>query len=317
MAINKIQFQKGLSLSGFLNQYGTELQCEAALIAMRWPQGYQCARCACKRVSITHNGRRLWECLNCGYQSSVIAGTIMESTKLPLTKWFLAMYLVTQSKNAIAALELKRHLGVCYKTAWMLKHKLLEVMLQSEAPRQLGGLVELDDAYLGGEKTGGKRGRGSENKVPFIAAVETTKRGKPLFVRFDPIASFKKDDIETWAKRALTPSANVVSDKLHGFSAVASVAASHESHAAGTGKKAAQHPKFRWVNTALGNLKTALAGTYHAFDFSKYAARYLAEFQFRFNHRVNMAAMLPQLLSAMIVTSPHPLRILRPSEDGH
>ena len=97
----------------------------------------------------------------------------MEATKLPLRKWFLSMYLMTQSKNAISSLELKRQLGVSYKTAWMMKHKLLEVMVQREAPRTLEGRVEIDDAYLGGERTGGKRGRGSENKVPFVAAVET------------------------------------------------------------------------------------------------------------------------------------------------
>lgn len=317
MAINKVQFQKGLSLSGFLKQYGTEKQCEDAVVVMRWPQGYQCTRCACQRVSMTHNGRRLWECLSCGYQCSAIAGTIMESTKLPLTKWFLAMYLMTQSKNAISALELKRQVGVCYKTAWMLKHKLLEVMLQREAPRQLTGRVELDDAYLGGEKTGGKRGRGSENKVPFVAAVETTPNGRPVFVRFDPVKSFKKEDIEAWAKSALASSATVVSDGLAGFTAVTEVVASHESHVTGAGKKAAQHPKFRWVNTALGNLKTALSGTYHAFDFSRYAARYLAEFQYRFNRRFNMASMMPRLLYAMMSTLPQPLRKLRLSEECH
>ncbi len=117
MAMNQVQFQKGLSLDGFMQRYGTEEQCEEAVVAMRWPKGYHCPRCDGQRVSKTHNGRRLWECLACGYQCSAIAGTMMEATKLPLRKWFLSMYLMTQSKNAIAALELKRHLGVSYKTA--------------------------------------------------------------------------------------------------------------------------------------------------------------------------------------------------------
>ena len=84
---------------------------------------------------------------------------------LPLTIWFLAMHLLTQAKNNVSALELKRHLGVRYKTAWLLKHKLMQVMSEREAPRQLDGRVEIDDAYLGGELPGGKSGRGSENKV--------------------------------------------------------------------------------------------------------------------------------------------------------
>jgi len=100
---------------------------------------------------------------------------------LGLTRWFLAMHLLTQSKNNVAALELMRHLGVCYKTAWLIKHKLMEVMRVREDSRVLDGRVEIDDAYLGGELAGGKSGRGSENKVPFIAAVQTTPDGQPQF----------------------------------------------------------------------------------------------------------------------------------------
>lgn len=315
MAMNKVQFQKGLSLYGFLKQYGTERQCEDAIAEMRWPQGYECSCCGCRRISMTHNGRRLWECLDCGYQSSVIVGTVMESTKLPLRKWFLSMYLMTQSKNAISALELKRQLGVSYKTAWMIKHKLLEVMFQKEAPRRLKGRVELDDAYLGGEHSGGKRGRGSENKVPFVAAVETNSKGHPMYIRLDRVKSFKQTDIETWAKQALAPSTNVVSDGLWCFQGVtAQTDVGHQVHITGHGQKAAKHPEFQWVNTMLGNLKTSLAGTYHAFRFSKYGARYLAEFQYRFNRRFDLAAMLPQLIFAATMTKPQPLYMLRLSE---
>lgn len=90
------------------------------------------------------------QCVLCRHQCSVISATIFEASKLPLSRWFLAMHLLTQSKNNVAALELKRHLGVCYKTAWLMKHKLMEVMRLREEPRQLVGRVEIDDAYLGG-----------------------------------------------------------------------------------------------------------------------------------------------------------------------
>jgi hypothetical protein len=120
-------------------------------------------------------GRMYWQCSACRSQCSVTPGTIFESSKLRLLTWFLAMHLLTQSKNFISALELKGHLGVCYKTAWLVKHKLMEVMRLREEDRQLTGRVEVDDAYLGGERSGGKAGRGSENKVPFIAALQTTE----------------------------------------------------------------------------------------------------------------------------------------------
>ena len=90
----------------------------------------------------------------------------------------------------------------------------------------------------------------------------------------------------------------------------------HERHVTGGGRQAAQTPQLRWVNTMLGNLKTALAGTYHAFDHAKYGARYLAEFAYRFNRRFDLAAMLPRLLRAAATTKPLPLRSLRLSEAG-
>ena len=107
----------------------------------------------------------------------------------------------------------------------------------------------------------------------------------------------------------------VDSDGLWGFQGVtAQDGVTHRAHVTGSGKKASKHPQFRWVNTLLGNLKTSLAGTYHAFNFSIYANRYLAEFQYRFNRRFNLALMLPQLLGAIVATKPQPLRLLRLSE---
>ena len=148
MSINAIQFQRGLSLPQFQALYGSEQQCERALVAARWPHGWQCAHCGCKRFFHTRNGtgRLLWECFICGYQSSSIVGTVMEHTHLPLRLWFLAMYLLTQNKNAISALALKRQLGVSYKTAWLMKHKLMQAMAQRDERYLLQGRVEIDDA---------------------------------------------------------------------------------------------------------------------------------------------------------------------------
>lgn len=125
MPMNRIQFQPGLSTHDFQSQYGSEVQCESAVFAARWPQGWRCAHCGCARSFKTRNGtgRQLWECVICGYQSSSIVGTVFEHTKLPLRVWFLALYLLTQSKNSISFLELMRQLGVSYKTAWLLKRR--------------------------------------------------------------------------------------------------------------------------------------------------------------------------------------------------
>lgn len=115
MAINKIQFQSGLSLNDFIQTYGTETQCEQALLASRWPEGFRCPYCHQEHHSTFYrDGRKYWKCLICGHQTTLLSGTIFQATKLPLTRWFQAMYFLTSTKNNVSALELKRHLGVSY-----------------------------------------------------------------------------------------------------------------------------------------------------------------------------------------------------------
>jgi len=315
MAMNRVQFQPGLSMTEFLDRYGSEDKCEAALVAARWPQGFACPACGSGAHGVfLRDERRYWQCGACRHQCSVISGTIFEATKLPLTRWFVAMHLLTQSKNNVSALELKRHLGVCYKTAWLLKHKLMEVMRQREDSRQLDGRVEIDDAYLGGERSGGKSGRGSENKIPFIAAVQTTPDGQPLYACFAK-QPFTTEAVAVWAVKSLATSAHVVSDGLWCFRGVKIIGAEHERTVTGSGKASAKLPQFKAINTLLGNLKTALSGTYHAFDFAKYAHRYLAEAQYRFNRRFNLASILARLLRAASVTLPQPAPLIRLAEE--
>ena len=313
MATNRVQFQRGLPMSEFLEHYGTEEGCEESLIASRWPQGFACPVCGGPAsCSFRREGRLYWQCASCRHQCSVISSTIFESTKLPLTSWFLAMHLLTQSKNNVSALELGRHLGVSYKTAWLLKHKVMEVMRVREDSRQLSGRVEIDDAYLGGELPGGKPGRGSENKVPFIAAVQTTEDGKPVRACFVQ-CSFTKEAVEKFAAKSLARPLTVVSDGLGCFTA-ATGAGVHERHVTGGGAASVKLPQFRAVNTVLSNLKTALCGTYHAFDFVKYAPRYLAEAQYRFNRRFDLRSILSRLLRAAAVASPCAAPLIRAAE---
>ena len=318
MTMNRVQFQKGLSMPEFLKQYGTVHQCHAALVASRWPTGFVCSHCGeTHHSTFVHDGRQHWQCQACRYQTTVIAGTIFQASKLPLTLWFLAMHLLTQAKNNVAALELMRHLGVTYKTAWLMKLKLLQVMTARESSRVLEGRVEIDDAYLGGERPG-KRGRGSINKVSFIAAVQTTEDGKPVVACFARIP-FTKEAVEAWAKLALASSAQVLSDGLGCFRGVTASGAMHSAIImnGGTGREAAQHPAFRAVNTVLSNLKTAISGTYHAFDFRKYADRYLAEVQYRFNRRFDLGTILNRLVRAAITTIPCPETTIRAAEAGN
>jgi ISXO2-like transposase domain/Transposase zinc-ribbon domain len=290
----------------FMERYGSDEKCEAVLVASRWPSGFSCPQCGCSQSSsFRREGRLCFQCAACRHQCSVISGTIFEATKLGLSRWFLAMHLLTQSKNNVAALKLMRHLGVCYKTAWLIKHKLMEVMRVRGDDRQLDGRVEIDDAYLGGERSGGKTGRGSENKVPFVAEVQTTPDGQPLFVclRQQP---FTHEEVAVFAARSIAPSATVVSDGLWCFGAVQIVGAELERVVTGGGKASTELPQFKAINTFLGNLKRSLSGTHHAVDFAKYAHRYLAEAQYRFNRRFNLHSILARLLRAASFQPPCP-----------
>ncbi|MEY2892692.1 MAG: hypothetical protein RJA98_2600 [Pseudomonadota bacterium] len=314
MSMNRVQFQAGLSMAEFMERYGRDEQCEAELIASRWPSGFACPACGgAHSSSFRREGRLYFQCAVCRYQCSAISGTLFESTKLGPSRWFLAMHLLTQSKNNVAALELKRHLGVCYKTAWLMKHKLMEVMRLREQGRQLDGRVEIDDAYLGGGRSGGKAGRGSENKVPFVAAVQTTPDGQPQFVCLRQ-QSFTLAEVAVFAARSIAPSATVISDGLWCFAAVKTVGVDHERVVTGGGKASAGLPQFKAINTYLGNLKRSLSGTYHAVDFSKYAHRYLAEAPYRFNRRFDLRSILPRLLRAACLSSPTPAHLIRATE---
>jgi ribosomal protein L37AE/L43A len=317
MAMNRVQFQPGLSMAEFLERYGSDEKCEAAVIAARWPQGFACPACGgAASSSFRREGRLYWQCSACRHQCSVISGTIFESNKLGLARWFLAMHLLTQSKNNVSAMELMRHLGVCYKTAWLLKHKLMEVMRLREDSRQLTGRVEIDDAYLGGERSGGKSGRGSENKVPFVAAVQTTEDGQPVLACFAQ-QPFTNEAMSDFAAKSLALPLTVVSDGLPCFAVARGIGAVHERTVTGGGKASAKLPQFRAVNTVLGNLKNALCGTYHAFDFAKYAHRYLAEAQYRFNRRFDLRAILARLVHAASATQPRPAAFIRMAEASH
>ena len=164
MPKNKVQFQRGMGLREFMDKYGTAEQCEQALFAWRWPRGFVCPECGHTAYCVL-KGRRLIQCNGCRRQTSVTAGTLFAGSKLPLSVWFLAMHLITQAKNGISSLELSRQLAISQNSAWLMKHKLMQAMLERDAGRKLRGLVQIDDAYWGGRRRGYKRGRGTRGKA--------------------------------------------------------------------------------------------------------------------------------------------------------
>jgi len=233
------------------------------LFDMRWREGLTCPACGGRRFCALRT-RQVFQCNRCEKQLSLTAGTVFQDSKLPLTAWFAAIYQPTQGKGGISSIELGRRLGVKRQTAWLVKHKLMRAMAAREAGKpKLAGRVEIDDAYLGGERTGGKRGRGAAGKTPLVAAVETTAERRPRRLRLTVVKGFRKREVEKLAKATIEPGSNVVSDGLSCWPAVAKAGCAHFPIVTGSGKRAATWTPFRWVNTCLGNIKTAIAGTYH------------------------------------------------------
>ena len=211
---------RGLSEAEFRERFGTEEACREALFGMRWREGLACAACG-GRGFCRLETRRLFQCNRCKRQVRLTAGTVFQDTKLPLTTWFAAIYHLTQSKNGISSVELGRRLGVKQGTAWLMKHKLMRAMAAREAAKpKLSGRVEVDDAYLGDVRAGGKRGRGASGKTPIVAAVETTPERRPKRLRLSVVKGFRKKEVEKLAKRDFAPGTDVVSDGLSCWPAV-------------------------------------------------------------------------------------------------
>jgi hypothetical protein len=296
MSSHQIQFQHGMSIPEFLSHFGTEAQCAEALMRSRWPQGFCCPKCSStQHYLVVQGARKLYQCGGCRLQTSLIAGTSMEHTKLPLTTWFLAIHLISQAKIGISALALKRDLGVSYPTAWLLHHKINSAMSRQQAARLLSGAVQHDDAYLGGERSGGKPGRCSENKVPFLAAISTNDVGQPIRLKLDLVSGFTSDAIAKWAKASLLSKTMVTSDGLGCFAAVTDAGCIHMPRVVGA-LKPWDLPEFKWINTVLGNLKTMMSGAFKALKYRKYAQTYLDAFAYRFNHRFDQRDLIANLI---------------------
>lgn len=311
MPMNQVQFQPGISLPEFQRQFGTEQQCAKALEQARWPQGFRCPHCQHAHYYVMRRGRHdTFQCAACRHQTSLLADTLFQDAHIALTVWFLAIYLVSEAKTGLSALALKRQLGVSYPTAWLIHHKLMQAMVERDALYKLSGKVQVDDAYLGGELTGGKAGRGSENKVPFIAAVALNQENHPMYLKLTPLPGFTLKAVATWAQQHLNPNCVVYSDGLGCFPAVTEAGCQHRVTIAG-GRKPKELPEFHWVNTVLGNVKTSLSGAYHAFKFGKYATRYLAAIAYRFNRRFELDLLPERLLLAAAKCAPRPEKWLR------
>ena len=195
-----------------------------------------------------------------------------------------------------------------------MKSKLAQVMMEREEKKPLDGRVEMDDAYLGGERSDGKRGRGAPGKRPFVAAIQTTYEGAPVRMKLRRVKRFSKEEIKALAEKHLKKTARVVTDGLACFNGIAEAGIAHQRLVVKELGHSEKLSDFKWVNTTLGNIKSAITGTYRGAR--KHAGRTLAEFEYRFNRRFDLTTIIPRLGWAAVHTPPMPYRLLKMTEDS-
>ncbi len=137
-------------------------------------------------------------------------------------------------------------------------------MKQRDDSQPLSEYIQIDDAYLGGRQHGGKRGRGADGKIPFIAAIATNEEGHPMKMRLSQIECFSKEEVTEWGKKRIEPGSVVVSDRLNYFPCVKDAGCTHNPIVTGGGPGNVEIPEFKWVNTMIGNIKNAISGTYYS-----------------------------------------------------
>jgi transposase-like protein len=269
------------NLMSVFEQFGTDDKCRERLVQLKWPKGIECPRCQSTKISHVA-ARHIYDCDSCRYQFSVTAGSIFHDSHLPLTKWFFATYVMVESKKGISANQLKRMLGISYKTAWYLCHRIRKAMTEAN-PAKLSGVVEIDETYIGGKKR--YVGRGSlEGKTMVLGAIE---RGGEIRLRVDKRKKASKKALHHFVLETTAgDTKRLITDEAPGYVGIADANTTHET---------VNHRAEEWVrgdvhtNSIEGVwslFKRSIVGSYHQVS-TKHLDSYLDEFEWRFNQRDN------------------------------
>ncbi len=269
------------SLLELEGRFATDEACREYLCRLRWPEGFVCVKCGGKDGWQTQRG--LYHCKQCARQISPTAGTIFHQTRLPIRLWFRAIWHITNQKYGANALGMQRILGLgSYQTAWEWLHKLRRAMVRPNRER-LTGIVEVDETYVGGRKTG-KRGRGSEGKCLVSIAIEL--KGKKLGrVRLSHIADASANELTGFVQHCIVPSSSIQTDGWLGYNQLAQNGYVHEITGSSADPGENDDNLMPHVHLIASLLKRWLLGTYQGAVRPTHLGYYLDEYTFRFNRR--------------------------------
>lgn len=277
------------NLLTLVDDYSTDADCRELLERLRWPDGVTCPRCDGDGVS--HVAKRpVYDCNACRYQFSVTSGTIMHDSHLPLRKWFMAIYLMCESKKGISALQLHRTLGIARKTAWYLGHRIREAMGNEpmDGPTLLG-VVEVDETLVGGKRRGVGRGY-RENKVWVAGAIQ-----RDGDVRLEQIPDTRRATLHDFIARTVKDEAEAIyTDELASYLGIADDDTRHAT---------VNHSAEQWVfgdvhtnsiESVWALFKRSIVGAFHHIS-AKHMDRYLEELEWRFSNRKNQYLFMDTL----------------------
>jgi len=257
------------------------------LESLRWADGRFCPHCGSVksyRLNVAKIKRRRYKCSDCRKQFTVSVGTILEGSHIPFGKWIYAIYQMCIAKKGVSAKQLQRELGINYKAAWFMCHRIRHGMTQEPLAGLLGGTVEIDETYVGGKQRGRNNvGRSQGTKTPVVALVERGGNAR----------SFVTPDVKGVTLKALAHdnveiTAHVMTDRFVSYRGLQGSFASHQT---------VDHSKeyargIVHVNIAesyFSLLKRGIIGTFHHIS-KDHMQRYLGEFDFRWNNRKNTVA---------------------------
>jgi len=243
---------------------------------------------------MTTDGSNRYECARCYRQTTITSGTVFDGSRVPLTKWFWTLYLLSADKGGVSALRLSKIIGVQWRTAYGMLRALRTAMAERDTHYRLTALVEVDDAYIGANKTG-KAGRGG-GRTPVLVAIEKTEEGKPGFVAIEALDSLAKPQIVDFAKRRLQPASVCHTDAFPSLSGLAVQA----THIAKITSPEEADEWLPWVHVLIANLKRFLLGTFHGAVRPYRLQEYIDEFDYRFNRRF-WEEQIPNRLLALCV----------------
>lgn len=309
------------NLLEFIDFFATDLECRKYLLSMRWEQGFVCVSCGHNEYW-TNDKISYCICQKCRHRISLLAGTVMQDSKLPVRVWFVAMWLFATQKDGISAKSLQENLGLrSYRSAWSLLHKLRIAMVRSDRGK-LSGTIEIDEEYIGGVLEGGKRGRGSENKQLVVVAVQLEKiqgenPDRPSLrdyrltkIRAKHIPNASKNELHSFIKENIEKGSALIRDGWAGYSGIDDEG--YESQITKMSEANSEDEKLPHIHLAISLIKRWILGTYQGSVDEYNLQTYLEEYTFRFNRKTSHSRgwLFYRLVQGAVSTEPHPYETL-------